>query len=146
MFSLNSEKDLLLYSSIDDNQAAQIARTWKVESTGAGYIVYLNINNDFLERHGINIESFRIKVSCIVKIPPHLLPELNDNIIGEIKVIKEFQTIESTTWQFAATNHGEKDFELMGVRVWDCKWNEVVHRSYSKILFISRIVVLIFMK
>ena len=79
----------IFYPVLNEDYARQIARDWNAKDSGAGYVTRFAVRTVFLAKYppqrvggGIHQELW---------IPAADLPEMNQNIIGQIEVIAEYK-------------------------------------------------------
>lgn len=79
----------IFYPVTNEKYASEIAQKWNVKDSGVGYVTQFEVNAHFMERYAI--EQVGAAYHTEWWIPAEDLEELNDNIVGTIKVIKEFR-------------------------------------------------------
>jgi len=78
----------IFYPVLTEEYAIKIARDWNVPASGAGYVTRFQVRRAFLSRYKIeNAGGERLQEYWI---PAEDLPEFNQNIVGEIAVIRKF--------------------------------------------------------
>ena len=79
----------IFYPVTNEEYAIKIASDWNVKESGAGYVTRFRVNKVFIDRYDIQ----QVGGDGITEwwIPAEDLEELNDNIVGEIEVIREFR-------------------------------------------------------
>ena len=78
----------IFYPVLNEEYAIQIVRDWNAKFEGAGFITKFEVKADFISQYEIQIVGGSIYQE--LWILADYLPEFNRNIIGKIKVIKEF--------------------------------------------------------
>ena len=79
----------IFYPVLTESYAVTIARDWNVKASGAGYVPRFAVKRSFLDRYAVQeAGGSRHQEHWI---PAEDLAELNDNIVGRIDVIREFQ-------------------------------------------------------
>ncbi len=80
----------IFYPVTNEAYAREIAEKWNARDSGTGYVTRFEVKKSFMGRHEIH----RVGDSnhCEWWIPAAELEELNDNIVGLIKVIGEYQS------------------------------------------------------
>jgi hypothetical protein len=82
----------IFYSVLHEEYATQIARDWntKDEASGhVGYVTRFHVRSEFLRRYEVRIVGRSLHQEYW--IPAGELPEFNQNIVGLIEVIVEYQ-------------------------------------------------------
>ena len=79
----------IFYPVTNEEYAAQIARDWNVNDSGAGYVTRFQIRKAFMDRYGVQ----KVGSSSHTEwwTPAEDLEEMNQNPIGLIEVIREFK-------------------------------------------------------
>src|SRR5215472_11353690 len=78
----------IFYPVLNMNYAVQIARDWNVRDSGAGYVTRFHVRKEFILKYPVQTVGDNIHQE--LWIPAEELPELNNNIVGEIEVIAVF--------------------------------------------------------
>jgi len=78
----------IFYPVTNEAYAIQIARDWNVKASGAGYVTRFLVKQSFMQRYQVQKVGGAIHTEWWV--PAEDLEELNDNIVGEIEVIRTF--------------------------------------------------------
>lgn len=78
----------IFYPVTNVEYATQIASTWNVRESGAGYVTRFRVRNAFMRQFEIHCVGAAHHTEWW--IPAERLEELNDNIVGEIEVIASF--------------------------------------------------------
>jgi len=78
----------IFYPVTNPEYATQIASTWNVQQSGAGYVTRFRVRNSFMRQ----FETHCVGAAHHTEwwIPAERLEELNDNIVGEIEVVASF--------------------------------------------------------
>jgi hypothetical protein len=79
----------IFYPVLNEEYATQIARTWNVRDSGAGFVTRFRVRTAFLVRYQVQTVGARIHAELWV--PAEELEEFNANIVGPIEVIAEFR-------------------------------------------------------
>jgi hypothetical protein len=79
----------IFYPVTNEDYAAQIARDWNVKASGAGFVTKFEVQSDYLSR--FSIQQVGGARHTEYWIPAEDLQTFNQNIIGEIQVIREFR-------------------------------------------------------
>jgi hypothetical protein len=82
----------IFYPVLNEAYAAQIARDWNANDpqTGyRGYVTRFRVRSSFLQQYAVHRVGARVHEEYW--IPAEDLDDLNDNIVGEIEVTREFQ-------------------------------------------------------
>jgi hypothetical protein len=79
----------IFYPVLNEEYATQIARDWNTTSSGIGYVTRFQICTAFLESYDVHTVGGSIHQEYW--IPAEDLPNFNENIVGLIEVIAEFQ-------------------------------------------------------
>jgi ribA/ribD-fused uncharacterized protein len=78
----------IFYPVLSEEYASQIAKDWNVRSNGSGYVTKFEVKKKYILEHEIrNVGGDNHNE---LWIPAEELEEFNKNIIGNIKMIKEF--------------------------------------------------------
>jgi hypothetical protein len=79
----------IFYPVLTEEYAVKIARDWNVPASGAGFVTRFRVRGSFLRRYAVqNAGGEHLQEYWI---PATDLREFNDNIVGEIEVIREFK-------------------------------------------------------
>jgi len=81
----------IFYPVLNEQYATQIASTWNVQESGAGYVTRFKVNADYVARFPVRIVG-AAAVHQELWVPAVELAEFNRNIIGLIEVIAEFNS------------------------------------------------------
>jgi hypothetical protein len=78
----------IFYPVTNELYAREIAAKWNAKDGGVGYVTRFRVKKAFIEPFPVQ----RVGANHHTEwwIPAERLPELNDNIVGEIEVIAEF--------------------------------------------------------
>jgi hypothetical protein len=79
----------IFYPVTNEQYAAEIATKWNVRDNGAGFVTRFRVRESFMDRYETHQVGARHHTEWW--IPAEDLDELNDNIVGEIEVVAEFQ-------------------------------------------------------
>jgi hypothetical protein len=84
----------IFYPVLNVEYAQQIARDWNVKHTAArrGYVTRFDVRADFMRRYEVHTVGGSVHQEYW--IPAEDLQEFNDNIVGLIEVIAEYQAAE----------------------------------------------------
>jgi hypothetical protein len=78
----------IFYPVTNEEYAVQIARDWNVPASGCGFVTCFNVRTEYLRKFPIQ------NVGGVLHdeywIPAEELEEFNSNIVGLIRVIREF--------------------------------------------------------
>lgn len=79
----------IFYPVTNEKYAAEISQKWNVRRSGSGYVTRFEVKKEFMDRYEIH----QVGASYHTEwwIPANALDELNDNIVGKIEVIAEYQ-------------------------------------------------------
>lgn len=80
----------IFYAVTNEEYARQIATRWNLPESGAGYVTRFEVRTSFMQRYQIHQVGGANHTEWW--IPAEDLEELNDNIIGLIRVISEHRT------------------------------------------------------
>jgi hypothetical protein len=72
----------------NEDYAVQIARDWNVKASGAGFVTKFEVQSDYLSR--FSVQQVGGALHTEYWIPTQDLHMFNENIVGEIQVIREF--------------------------------------------------------
>ena len=89
MFPPRLAEQPIFYPVTNEAYAIQIAKEWNVPAYGAGYVVEFDLSNHFLSNY--NIENVGGEIHNEYWIPADALTEMNENILGRIRLIKTFE-------------------------------------------------------
>ena len=78
----------IFYPVTNEEYAVQIARDWNVPASGSGFVTQFEIRTAYLNQ--FEIQNVGGWIHNEYWIPAEGLEEFNDNIVGLIKVIREF--------------------------------------------------------
>lgn len=78
----------IFYPVMNEEYAVQIARDWNVRASGAGYVTRFQVKADFVAKY--EVQQVGSDVHKELWVPAEELAEFNENIVGEIEVIREF--------------------------------------------------------
>lgn len=79
----------IFYPVTNEQYAAEIAGNWNVRDSGYGAVTRFQVRTSFMNRYQIQ----RVGGAQHTEwwVPAEELEELNDNIVGQIEVIREFR-------------------------------------------------------
>lgn len=78
----------IFYPVTNEEYAREIAETWNVKDSGSGYVTKFVVKKEFMRNYKIKTVGARHHQEWW--IPAGELEQLNQNIVGQIKVIAEF--------------------------------------------------------
>ena len=78
----------IFYPVTNEQYAQEITEQWNVRQNGGGYVTRFLVRKEFMERYEVQIVGGRRHEEWWV--PAEDLGELNENIVGKIEVISEF--------------------------------------------------------
>jgi hypothetical protein len=78
----------IFYPVMNEEYAIQISKEWNVKAYGAGFVTKFQVNEDYLKR--FKVQNVGGPIHNELWVPPEELEEFNDNIVGQIQVIKSF--------------------------------------------------------
>ena len=78
----------IFYPVLNEEYATQISREWNVRTYGVGHVLKFEVHDDFLANY--KIEKVGLDHHLEYWIPAEDLEDMNDNIIGQIKLINTF--------------------------------------------------------
>lgn len=78
----------IFYPVLNEDYAEQITREWNVPSYGVGHVLKFEVSDDFLNNY--KVQKAGLDHFLEYWIPAEDLEEMNDNIIGKIKLISSF--------------------------------------------------------
>jgi len=79
----------IFYPVMNQAYAEQIAKEWNVRDSGSGYVTRFHVKRTFLKPYAREV--FGGKQHEELWIPAEDLEELNNNIVGNIEIIKNFE-------------------------------------------------------
>ena len=79
----------IFYPVASEDYAVKIARDWNVPASGAGYVTRFEVQRAFLDRYPVQVAGGREHQEYW--IPAEELEALNQAIVGEIEVVREFR-------------------------------------------------------
>lgn len=79
----------IFYPVLDEAYAIRIARDWNVPRDGAGFVTRFDVDDGFVTRYPVRQVGGRTIRELWV--PADELDEFNAHIVGEIRVVHEFQ-------------------------------------------------------
>ena len=85
----------IFYPVTNQAYAEQIAKDWNVKASGVGYVTKFEVRKSFMDKYPIEVVGDETHSEWW--IPAEDLEELNNNIIGKIEVISEFNPIHHLT-------------------------------------------------
>src|SRR5579863_7002836 len=85
----------IFYPVMNERYARQIAQSWNVKASGAGYVTRFAVHSAFLARYPVQTVGSSIHQE--LWIPAEDLAEMNRNIVGQIEVIAEFKAPSGVT-------------------------------------------------
>ena len=74
---------------MNEKYAAQIASTWNVSESGAGFVTRFRVTADYIKRFPVRMVG-AAAVHQELWVPAEELEDFNRNIVGLIEVIGEF--------------------------------------------------------
>lgn len=78
----------IFYPVMNRAYAAQIASTWNVRDSGAGFVTRFRIRADYLAKFAV--QTVGAAVHAELWVPAEELPEFNANLVGPIEVIETY--------------------------------------------------------
>ena len=79
----------IFYPVLNEEYAAEIARTWNVSHSGAGFVTRFAVDTEYLSRFPVqNVGARRHQE---LWVPADELEEFNRHIVGQISVVAEFR-------------------------------------------------------
>lgn len=78
----------IFYPVMNKEYAIQISKEWNVPAYGSGYVVKFSVDSNYLNQY--EIKTVGNTNHKELWIPAGRLKEFNDNIIGEIEIIEEY--------------------------------------------------------
>jgi hypothetical protein len=79
----------IFYPVLNEDYATRIARDWNVPASGVGYVTRFQVRTEYLAQHEVHQVGGRTILEYW--IPAEELDEFNENIVGEIEVVREFR-------------------------------------------------------
>lgn len=79
----------IFYPVTNEDYAIQISKEWNVPAYGVGYVTRFAVKTDYLTK--FKVENVGGQIHNELWVPAEELDEFNDNIVGQIEVIKEFR-------------------------------------------------------
>jgi hypothetical protein len=79
----------IFYPVCNEDYAVQIARDWNAPQSGVGYVTRFRVRSEFMARYPVQTVGASNHTEWW--IPAEDLAAINDNIVGLIEVIAEFQ-------------------------------------------------------
>lgn len=79
----------IFYPVLNEDYATRIARDWNVKASGVGYVTRFDVAKEFLDRY--EVQQAGGQTILEYWIPAEDLDELNENLVGRIEVVAEFQ-------------------------------------------------------
>ena len=89
---------MIFYPVLNEEYACQIAQKWNTRDEASGYVGYVlefEVTDECAEKYTPKIVGSFVHTELWV--PAEELEEFNDNIIGEISVIKEFRGLDKNS-------------------------------------------------
>jgi len=80
----------IFYPVLNEHYAAQIASTWNVKDSGAGFVTRFEVNAAFVARYPVQVVG-AAALHQELWVPAAELHEFNQNIVGAIQVVAEFR-------------------------------------------------------
>ncbi len=77
------------YPVTNEQYAIEIASQWNVRDSGVGFVTRFEVKREFMDRY--EIQTVGASHHSEWWIPDAELGELNDNIVGKIKIIGEYR-------------------------------------------------------
>lgn len=78
----------IFYPVTNEQYAAEIAEQWNVKASGSGYVTRFSVRKSFMDHYEVQCVGGSYHTEWWV--PAEDLAALNDNIVGEIEVIRQF--------------------------------------------------------
>ncbi|MFO0588693.1 MAG: hypothetical protein U0441_14180 [Polyangiaceae bacterium] len=97
----------IFYPVVQEEYARKIARDWNVSASGSGYVTRFRVRASHLERYTVQEAGGRGHTEYW--IPAEELEAFNDNIVGRIEVVTEFENGEWAVAYDLSTEQGEID-------------------------------------
>ena len=79
----------IFYPVTNEKYAKEIATKWNVKESGVGYVTKFKVKKKFMDKYEIQCVGASYHTEWW--IPAEVLEELNQNIVGYIEVIGEYQ-------------------------------------------------------
>ena len=79
----------IFYPVMNEDYAIQIAKEWNVPASGSGFVTRFSVLSEYLNK--FEIKNVGSELHNELWIPAEELDEFNNNIIGEIQVIREYR-------------------------------------------------------
>lgn len=79
----------IFYPVLNEDYATKIARDWNVKASGVGFVTRFEVAKEFLDRYEVQQAGGRTILEYW--IPAEDLDELNENIVGQIEVVAQYQ-------------------------------------------------------
>jgi hypothetical protein len=79
----------IFYPVLNEDYAVQIARDWNVKDSGAGYVTRFHVRKAFIEKYPI--QTVGGSTHQELWIPAEELDAFNQNIVGTIEIIAQFE-------------------------------------------------------
>ncbi len=79
----------IFYPVMNEEYAIQIARDWNVPASGSGFVTKFAIKTDYAIK--FEIQNVGGEIHNELWVPAEELEEFNSNIVGQIKITKEFK-------------------------------------------------------
>ena len=80
----------IFYPVLNEEYAIQIASTWNVRDSGAGFVTRFKVDAEFARRYPVQIVGAEA-VHQELWVPAEELEEFNKHIVGVIEVIAEYR-------------------------------------------------------
>ena len=80
----------IFYPVTNEEYAEEITRKWNVPASGVGYVTRFEVREEFMAKYAIHCVGAAHHTEWW--IPAEDLDQLNENIVGNIEVIREFYT------------------------------------------------------
>ena len=78
----------IFYPVMNGEYAIQIARDWNVKAFGSGFVTKFSVKIEYLKK--FKVENVGGPIHNELWVPAEELEEFNDNIVGQIEVIRSF--------------------------------------------------------
>ncbi len=79
----------IFYPVTSEEYAIQISKEWNVPAYGIGYVTRFAVKTDYLTK--FKVENVGGQIHNELWVPAEELTEFNNNIVGQIEVIKELR-------------------------------------------------------
>ena len=79
----------IFYPVLNEDYAVRIARDWNVKDSGAGYVTRFQVRKEFIEKYPI--QTVGSSTHQELWIPAEELAAFNQNIVGTIEIIAQFE-------------------------------------------------------